>query len=213
MKNMFVKGYKQTEEHKRKRSEAMKIAQKGNRNHLGHKHSDEIRKKISLAVKGKTKGVKKPPRSETHLRNLKLAWIERKKKNFVHPFKGKHHSQETIDKIIKKTKGRLSWNTGKKCPELAGENCHLWKGGITPINQKIRTSLEYKLWRESVFKRDNFTCIFCGDNTGNNLEADHIKPFSQYPELRFAIDNGRTLCHDCHTKTNTYGSKLYSLNK
>lgn len=93
-----------------------------------------------------------------------------------------------------------------------GEKCHLWKGGITPLNVKVRHSEEYKLWRESVFKRDNYTCIWCGIKNGKGktiiLHADHIKPFAYYPELRFAIDNGRTLCKSCHEKTDTYGSKI-----
>ena len=86
-----------------------------------------------------------------------------------------------------------------------GEQNGSWKGGVLTLNQKLRKSLEYKLWRESVFKRDNFTCIWCGDNRGGNLHADHIKPFAYYPELRFAIDNGRTLCVPCHRKTDTFG--------
>lgn len=81
---------------------------------------------------------------------------------------------------------------------------HLWRGGITPVNQKIRTSREYKLWREVVYKRDNYTCVWC-HRRGGILNADHIKPFAQYPELRFAIDNGRTLCISCHKTTETYG--------
>lgn len=87
-----------------------------------------------------------------------------------------------------------------------GERSHLWKGGITPFNKKIRESLEYKLWRKSVFERDNYTCIWCGfrGNKGAFLEADHIKPFAYYPELRFAIDNGRTLCRKCHEKTDNF---------
>lgn len=96
---------------------------------------------------------------------------------------------------------------GKPAPHKSGERCSFWKGGVTPINRYIRTSLEYKLWRESVFKRDNWTCIWCGI-VGRRLQADHIKPFSLYPELRFAIDNGRTLCVDCHKKTDTYGGKI-----
>jgi 5-methylcytosine-specific restriction endonuclease McrA len=71
---------------------------------------------------------------------------------------------------------------------------------------KIRSSLEYRLWRESVLKRDNFTCVWCGQK-GYKLQADHIKPFCLFPELRFAIDNGRTLCEECHKTTETYKSK------
>lgn len=81
--------------------------------------------------------------------------------------------------------------------------------GLTPIREKIRASEEYKLWRTSVFKRDNYACVWCGDNKGNNLEADHIKPFSYFPKLRFVLSNGRTLCKPCHRKTDTYGWKGY----
>lgn len=83
---------------------------------------------------------------------------------------------------------------------------------ISPINLRIRGSIEYKLWREAVFERDNYTCVWCGARNGLgkhiDLHADHIKPFALFPELRFAIDNGRTLCKDCHAKTDTYKGKL-----
>jgi hypothetical protein len=121
--------------------------------------------------------------------------------------KGQKLSEEIKLKISKALSGKrpknnLGW---------VGENHPGWKGGITPINQKIRTSLEYKLWRKSVFERDNYTCVWCGKKNGKGiavyLHADHIKPFALYPELRFAIDNGRTLCRECHITTDTYGSK------
>jgi len=60
------------------------------------------------------------------------------------------------------------------------------------------------------FERDNFQCVFGGKEHSNDLRADHIKPFALYPELRFEIDNGRTLCESCHRKTDTFGSKTKS---
>lgn len=115
----------------------------------------------------------------------------------------------TPDWIAKRTlaqKGlKRSIETRKKISEAKkGEKSYTWKGGITPLNKIIRRSLEYKLWRTAVFQRDNYTCIWCGQK-GGVLNADHIKRFSDYPELRFSIDNGRTLCVPCHKTTNTYG--------
>lgn len=78
-----------------------------------------------------------------------------------------------------------------------------WRGGITPINITIRMSLEYKNWRKQVFERDNYTCQLCG-KMGGNLNADHIKPFSLFIELRFDMNNGRTLCVPCHKNTSSY---------
>lgn len=81
-----------------------------------------------------------------------------------------------------------------------------WKGGITPFNKKLRASEHYRQWRTAVFERDGYTCVWCGQR-GGKLNADHIKPFSTHPALRFEISNGRTLCVDCHKRTDTYLSK------
>lgn len=89
---------------------------------------------------------------------------------------------------------------------ITGENNPFWKGGITPINHKIRVSSEYQLWRVAVFTRDDYTCQMCGKR-GGKLCAHHTKSFSEYPELRFAIDNGETLCLECHKQTENYGRK------
>lgn len=83
------------------------------------------------------------------------------------------------------------------------ENHHWWKGGITKENILIRTSKVYKLWRLSVFKRDNHTCQICGIR-GGLLHADHIKPFALFPELRLDLDNGRTVHAECHKTTKSY---------
>ena len=87
----------------------------------------------------------------------------------------------------------------------------LWKGGISKVNkterQNLMNTVEYRIWRTSIFTRDNYTCIWCGQR-GGRLNADHIKSWKDYPALRFAIDNGRTLCEPCHRKTDNYGRKI-----
>lgn len=86
-----------------------------------------------------------------------------------------------------------------------------WKGGITPENSKIRHSIEYRLWRESVFARDNWTCQKTKVK-GGNLHPHHIKNFAEYPELRFAIDNGITFSKKTHDKFHKkYGRKNNTL--
>lgn len=92
-----------------------------------------------------------------------------------------------------------------------GSNHYLWKGGITPLRKKMGRSPEYRQWREEVFKRDNYTCQICKKRSSARnpltLNADHIKPFNLYPELRLSLENGRTLCLECHKNTDTYGIK------
>lgn len=125
------------------------------------------------------------------------------------------------DIYSEETKRKMAWTKGKtlsiehrkniskahKIRVSEGKN-NFWKGGILKENTKIRSSLEYKLWRTSVFERDNYTCQHCKRRNGNGvtitLNADHIKPFAYHKELRLDINNGRTLCVDCHKKTDTY---------
>ena len=119
---------------------------------------------------------------------------------------GKKRSEESKKKMSLAQMGKKLTEETKKKMSMArkGKNNHAWKGGVTPINSRIRGSLEYKLWRKAVFDRDGYKCIWCGIvGYRNNLQADHIQLFSQYPELRFAIDNGRTLCRKCNIKRHT----------
>lgn len=94
----------------------------------------------------------------------------------------------------------------RKCLDkyLVGEKSPSWQGGKTITQLLIRSSAKYKEWRESIFVRDNYVCQLCGQR-GGKLNADHIKPFALYPELRLEESNGRTLCVPCHRKTNTWG--------
>ncbi len=78
-----------------------------------------------------------------------------------------------------------------------------WKGGKTEQRALDMISREYKAWRKAVFERDHYTCQRCGDNKGGNLRAHHIKPYSDFPELRHEVSNGITLCETCHIKVHS----------
>lgn len=84
-----------------------------------------------------------------------------------------------------------------------GDKASNWQGGITPILRAQRNAI--RKWSIQVRKRDG-KCLLCGST--QNLHADHIKPFSQYPELRNDLSNGRALCANCHYKTETFGGRI-----
>jgi len=129
------------------------------------------------------------------------------KKGQISPRKGIVLSDEIKEKISLSKRGQVSWNKGLKGYKSGKENCN-WKGGITPINKLIRKTKEYKEWSISVYKRDRYICQDCGIKCqAKNIVAHHIKPFADYPESRFDIDNGVTLCRSCHFKLH------YQLNK
>ena len=85
---------------------------------------------------------------------------------------------------------------GKKRPDMAGNKNNFWKGGISTKNELDRGNL--KTWRRTIFSRDKYKCQKCGNTKSGDLRAHHIKDFSSYPELRFIIENGITLCVGCH---------------
>lgn len=167
---------------------------------LGKHRSEETKKKIS-----KSKAGQRP-----WMKGRKHTFISNEKNRISHL--GKKASQTTKDKMsmnnskywLGKKRPKASVATRQKQSEsLRGSRGGNWQGGRTASNFLIRHSLEYKLWRESVFKRDNYTCQLCGQR-GRTLNADHIKPFAFFIELRFDINNGRTLCVECHKKTDSY---------
>lgn len=84
----------------------------------------------------------------------------------------------------------------------SGENSFNWQGGVSTENHRQRASKQWRIWREAVFSRDNWTCQRCGARSGNGsrvaLHPHHIKPFAKYPDLRFEVSNGITLCKECH---------------
>lgn len=166
----------------------------------GKKHTDEYKRSMSIVKKGQ-----KPYEMTDEIReSIRVAKI------------GGKHSEEHKRKISLANRGR--W---------IGEKSNFWKGGVAKVNDLIRHSLEYKTWRNQVFKRDNFTCQIC-NTRGGELEADHLIPFSELlvseniktvEQAKKSITlwdllNGRTLCIPCHINTSTYGNnKIVLYNK
>ena len=85
----------------------------------------------------------------------------------------------------------------KKSESEKGEKHWNWQGGITPLNTIRRHSLENKEWRCKVFERDDYTCRVCLKR-GGRIEVNHIKPWRSHKELQHDVDNGITLCKECH---------------
>lgn len=114
---------------------------------------------------------------------------------------GKKRSREE-KKHLSKVRRELGLWKGSNNPRyknpLQGEENGRWKGGITPKSEKIRNSKEYIQWRDSVYEKDDYTCQYCGDSKGGNLEAHHIENFSENEKQRFVLSNGITLCKKHH---------------
>ena len=95
-------------------------------------------------------------------------------------------------------KGKPSVFKGKKRENLRGKNHWNWKGGSSEEAKVFKSRIEYKLWREAVFARDNWTCQNCGKRDGTEIHPHHIRNFAEYLGLRTSIENGITFCKDCH---------------
>lgn len=190
------------------------------------RHTEETKKKISQSMKGR------PASSGAFKKGHKAYWF----RTGGGGFKGKHHAEESKRKIGKSSKGRKpqdykNWhpsmgmlgkhqseetkkkiseyakNNGVHPPQAKGKEHYNWKGGVTPEIKKIRNSIEFQLWRSSVFARDNWTCYKC-EEKGGRLHSHHIRNFARWKLLRFAIDNGITLCKKCHIEFHKkYGKK------
>jgi 5-methylcytosine-specific restriction endonuclease McrA len=116
------------------------------------------------------------------------------------------------------------WKVGHRVfkPTTRGPNHYRWTG-LTPLTKSVRVLPEYIRWRTAVFQRDGRICQECGAKGGHSTpnNADHIIPLSKILHdhsikttddavacaAMWDISNGRTLCIDCHKKTDSWGLK------
>jgi hypothetical protein len=119
--------------------------------------------------------------------------------------KGKHNSPKTEFK-----KGHIPWTKGTIGIVKA------WNKGLGSNNRTERMKEmglpKYLNWRKQVFERDNYTCRICGKR-GGKLVADHIKMWVLFPELRYSLDNGQTLCRKCSIEKTRKELKVYWKNQ
>jgi hypothetical protein len=137
----------------------------------GRTQSEETKRKISLAKKGKP----------SHNKGISLS-DDRKKQI------GDFHRGKTISKKQRELFSKIFKGSGN--PN--------WKGGISTEASLVRTSEKYQQWRLDILNRDKWTCLKCNNGKGKNLNAHHIKSFKYFPDFRFDINNGITLCRECH---------------
>jgi hypothetical protein len=214
------KGIKLSDAHKRKLSEgrAKYFLNGGNSWNKGKKYSLEYRKKLSDAHKGQKSWCK----GLTKECNASLARASGKKK-------GRKFSAEQIKKMSQSLKGRKATSgcfvagsdklkeiiklAIKKNKTLTREKNHRWKGGPNKVIVAIRQCPQNKDWKLMVFGRDNYTCQKCGVR-GVYLHAHHkiklcdivknnnIITFEEALacDIIWDLDNGITLCRDCHYK-------------
>ena len=174
---------------KQRLSQKGKTRNKGKDNPFyGRKHTSEELEKMRLAHKGK----KRPPRSKEwgqHISEGKRGKTQGSDNHFF----GKHHSEETKMVI---SEAQIADPKFRRF----GEENHNWQGGITSENHQARNTQDLKSWRRAVYQRDNFTCQRCGvkGSRKHRLNAHHIKAFATHIELRFEVNNGITLCKNCH---------------
>ena len=88
--------------------------------------------------------------------------------------------------------------------QTRGENNHRWKGESRRTCRTERKDPEYQDWRKTVFARDHYTCQICGAHNHKGcgktvrLITHHLNSFKEFPKERTDVENGVTLCEQCH---------------
>ena len=149
---------------------------------------------------------------------MKYRWTDEHRANMALAQRGKHHTEETKERLrqiraqqiftpeTRRKHSLTAKRLGIRPPVYYGSNHPRWRGGLS--RDRHNHDSRYRQWREAVFVRDGYQCVFCGAHSRQGqhlrLEGDHIAPWALYPELRYDVNNGRTLCVACHEQTPTY---------
>jgi hypothetical protein len=88
----------------------------------------------------------------------------------------------------------------------------MWDDTLTDADRRDRKRMyngEYRGWRRSVLERDRYMCACC--DGADNLHVHHIRSYIEHQDIRCDIDNGITLCPECHMKFHSrYGKSGFT---
>lgn len=174
--------------HSQETKEKMSKSLVGNTRRLGIKHSEESKKKMSLVKTGVVA-------SEETLKKMSLSspkvWL------------GKKFSEEHRKKIGLSNLGKqMSVESREKMRiSKTGESHWRWYKDRTKLKkQEDRRSSAVDEWRKNIYKRDEYKCKFSNKDCKGRIEAHHILNWEDFPELRYNLDNGITVCHHHHPR-------------
>lgn len=99
----------------------------------------------------------------------------------------------------------IAWNKGLKLPNQSGLNHPRYISDRTKLavlsnGEEYRNSPASRDWAKSVKKRDGWVCRIADIKCNGKVVAHHILPWRDFPELRYEVNNGITLCHFHHPR-------------
>lgn len=168
-----------TAQHRKAISERMM----GNRQCEDRQLSNETKEKIRKSNLGKTHNISEDGRARMTVKNYTV-WN-----------KGVRKPKPTrVPKVRGRKTGGVAWNKGLK-GYLAGEKNPRWiKDRSNLVKKQERNDSAYKDWRKSVRDRDEWKCKLLNSECSGKVVAHHILTWKNYPELRYKVSNGITLC-------------------
>lgn len=102
-------------------------------------------------------------------------------KNRVNAINGTHHGEAHL-----------------YCSTECKEACPIYNAKYNSVSKNSRDDFRFPEWSNTVKERDRYVCQKCGNK--ENLYAHHILPIATHPQLADDVNNGITLCKECHSE-------------
>lgn len=165
----------------------------------GKSPSAETRAKIAAAQRDLCDDEERARRSERAKRAGAGTWMA-----------GRTALPQTAEALARAREGTYEERYGERAEEERAKrretNRRRWDGvpRSPHAREKHNSDFRYQEWRQAVFLRDKYTCQHCGKVSGK-LNAHHVRAWATHPDLRYRVDNGQTLCVDCHREVHRNG--------